>query len=146
MGINKDRIKKALFAFGLSITTQLLKDPKALEDYIKMYLDENIKKTDPYTFTTWFEKGISLVDQIDPTHMDLAKEFIKENNLDIREITATIRTNLPRFDKEWVMNWLKDNHKEFYNAIYVHPDRRQLESWLSRQVQDIGNHILDSIS
>jgi hypothetical protein len=143
--MDKAKLKRILLKAGLSIMTEALEDPKALEEYLKGYLNDLCKKSDPYLFESQFESGIHLVKEIDPTHMELAVEFITENKLDISKLLHTLRTNMPRFNREWVMKWLKEEHEDFWMVMEVHPRKLQFEMWFADQVQEISNYLLTNL-
>ena len=143
--MDKQKLKRILLKAGLSIMTDALEDPKALEEYLKGYLNDLTKKSDPYLFESQFEQGVHLLKEIDPMHLELAIEFIKENKLDISKLLHTLRTNMPRFNRVWVMKWLEEEHEDFWMVIKVHPRKNEFEMWLADQVQEISNWLITSL-
>lgn len=139
------KVKEALARMGVAVATKLLEDPDYLEKYLKKYLKDVLKKSNPVLFEQQFQRRIHFVNEMDPTHVQQVRKMIVEYNLDISKILTTIRANIPRFNKDWVMDWLEKEHWDYYKVIYTHPQRIAFEMWLALQINEVANYIVRSL-
>lgn len=146
LNISKSGAKSFLANVGVRFVTNMLNNPEKFEKYLKGYLNDVVKKSDPSQFEYDFEHDVKWVSRIDPSHVEKIHNFIVEYNLDTQELLSKIRTYLPKYNTEWVMSWLYDEHPEFYDTIVLHPNKKSFEKWMALQIQEIGEYILNYLN
>ena len=123
---------------------EALKDRSTLEDWIKSYLNEELAKTDPLQFEIAFEENRDLSTSLDQKTLNGITKFVKENELDMREIHNNIKYHLPSFDAKWAMTWLKKDLPDFHERIVLHPRKTEFQLWLAKQITNIGEIIINT--
>lgn len=134
-------LKNLIGTVGMPFVSEALKDRETLEEWIIEYLNESLSRTDPLEFERAFENDVDLSENLDQNTLKNVKDFIRENQLDMREIHNSVRYHLPSFDKSWVMKWLAKDQPLLFERIVLHPQCNQFQAWLARNVRAVGNVI-----
>ena len=137
-------LKKIGADFALRYAAQATKDPKFIEDMLKGVLDTEFKKGTCFDMKEFFDKNENMIKQIDIELINQAKEYTDDQE-QFTIIAKNIENHMWRFDTKWLMEYLEENHSDYFNIIQTDADPLKFKNWITQQIQNISGLISEEL-
>ena len=136
---------KFLEKMAANIGIEFLDDRDGFRNFFEGYLDDLMGNISPIQFEQMFENDFSLVSLIDRKFIEEILSGAKEAEIDLQRARKVVSENMPYFDENWAINWLKKEHKEFYYRVATHQNPNLFLGWITRQISDIKHVIMENL-